>query len=247
MGRQDLGEVWRHHRGRRRLSQQGSAGRRGRRNSSDHDIFVAPVKSLVVSSSQGPKQGRSQGGEEMIGRRTLLTTAAAAGFVPAAPTILRAAETPGVTDTEIRIGSTMPYSGPASSYGTIGRADTAVFRMANDRGGFAGRKVNFISYDDAYSPPKTVEDARRLIEPSNGRSRCDGRRRRARGRRGPSPHRWASRRRRPTRASDPPHGRDGAAVASGTFREPSLGPRRSLPRTLVGEPRALSLALAVNE
>ena len=100
----------------------------------------------------------------MIGRRTLLTTAAAAGFVPAAPAILRAAETPGVTATEIRIGSTMPYSGPASSYGTIGRADTAVFRMANDRGGFAGRKVNFISYDDAYSPPKTVEDARRLIE-----------------------------------------------------------------------------------
>jgi len=100
----------------------------------------------------------------MIGRRTLLTTAAAAVFVPAAPVILRAAEMPGVTDTEIRIGSTMPYSGPASSYGTIGRADTAVFRMANDRGGFAGRKVNFISYDDAYSPPKTVEDARRLIE-----------------------------------------------------------------------------------
>ncbi|MBN9561070.1 MAG: ABC transporter substrate-binding protein [Alphaproteobacteria bacterium] len=100
----------------------------------------------------------------MIGRRTLLMTAAAAGFVPAAPAILRAAETPGVTDTEIRIGSTMPYSGPASSYGTIGRADTAVFRMANDKGGFAGRKVNFISYDDAYSPPKTVEDARRLIE-----------------------------------------------------------------------------------
>ena len=100
----------------------------------------------------------------MIGRRTLLTTAAAAGFVPAAPAILRAAETPGVTATEIRIGSTMPYSGPASSYGTIGRADTAVFRRANDMGGFAGRKVNFISYDDAYSPPKTVEDARRLIE-----------------------------------------------------------------------------------
>ncbi len=100
----------------------------------------------------------------MIRRRTLLTTAAAAGFVPAAPAVLRAADTTGVTDTEIRIGTTMPYSGPASSYGTIGKADTAAFRMANDMGGFAGRKVNFISYDDSYSPPKTVEQVRRLIE-----------------------------------------------------------------------------------
>nr|WP_294517440.1 ABC transporter substrate-binding protein [uncultured Rhodopila sp.] len=100
----------------------------------------------------------------MLHRRALLTTAAAAGFVPAAPAILRAAETPGVTATEIRIGNTMPYSGPASAYGTIGKAIAARFRMANDDGGFAGRKVNFISYDDGYSPPKTVEQTRRLIE-----------------------------------------------------------------------------------
>ena len=71
---------------------------------------------------------------------------------------------PGVTATEIRIGNTMPYSGPASAYGTIGKAMAAMFRMANDQGGFAGRKVNFISYDDGYSPPKTVEQTRRLIE-----------------------------------------------------------------------------------
>jgi branched-chain amino acid transport system substrate-binding protein len=100
----------------------------------------------------------------MLNRRSLLTAASAAGFVPAAPAILRADELPGVTATEIRIGNTMPYSGPASAYGTIGKAIAAIFRMANDQGGFAGRKVNFISYDDGYSPPKTVEQTRRLIE-----------------------------------------------------------------------------------
>jgi branched-chain amino acid transport system substrate-binding protein len=100
----------------------------------------------------------------MLHRRSLLTAATASVLVPAAPAILRAAESPGVTGTEIRIGNTMPYSGPASAYGTIGKAIAAMFRMANDQGGFAGRKVNFISYDDGYSPPKTVEQTRRLIE-----------------------------------------------------------------------------------
>lgn len=100
----------------------------------------------------------------MLQRRSIIKLAATAAFVPAAPAILRAAETVGVTDTEIRIGNTMPYSGPASAYGTIGKADAATFRMANDAGGFAGRKVNFISYDDGYSPPRTVEQVRRLIE-----------------------------------------------------------------------------------
>jgi branched-chain amino acid transport system substrate-binding protein len=100
----------------------------------------------------------------MLRRRSLLTAATAAAFVPAAPAILRAADTTGVTDTEIRIGNTCPASGPASAYGTIGKADAATFRMANDMGGFAGRKINFISYDDAYSPPKTVEQIRRLVE-----------------------------------------------------------------------------------
>ena len=100
----------------------------------------------------------------MLRRRTLLTTAAAAGFIPAAPAILRAAETPGITANEIRLGPTMPYSGPASAYGTIGKAMTAMYRKANEEGGIAGRKINFISYDDGYSPPKTVEQTRRLIE-----------------------------------------------------------------------------------
>ena len=100
----------------------------------------------------------------MLKRRALLTTAVAAGAIPVAPAILRAAESPGVTATEIKIGNTMPYSGPASAYGTIGKAIAAAFRMGNDEGGFAGHKVNFISYDDGYSPPKTVEQTRRLIE-----------------------------------------------------------------------------------
>ena len=76
----------------------------------------------------------------------------------------RAANTPGVTDTEIKIGQTMPYSGPASAYGVIGKAEAAYFRMINEQGGVNGRKINLISLDDGYSPPKTVEQTRRLVE-----------------------------------------------------------------------------------
>jgi ABC-type branched-subunit amino acid transport system substrate-binding protein len=71
---------------------------------------------------------------------------------------------PGASDTEIRIGNTNPYSGPASAYGTIGKTIAAYFRMVNEQGGVNGRKVNFISYDDGYSPPKTVEMVRKLVE-----------------------------------------------------------------------------------
>ena len=71
---------------------------------------------------------------------------------------------PGATDTEIKIGNIMPYSGPASAYGVIGKTEAAYFKKINDAGGINGRKINFISYDDAYSPPKTVEQARKLVE-----------------------------------------------------------------------------------
>jgi len=71
---------------------------------------------------------------------------------------------PGVTDTEIKIGNIMPYSGPASAYSIVGKTMSAYFRMINDNGGINGRKITFISYDDGYSPPKTVEQARRLVE-----------------------------------------------------------------------------------
>ena len=70
----------------------------------------------------------------------------------------------GASDTEVKIGNIMPYSGPASAYGTIGKAQAAYFRMINEQGGINGRKINFISYDDGYSPPKTVEQARKLVE-----------------------------------------------------------------------------------
>ena len=70
----------------------------------------------------------------------------------------------GVTDTEIKIGNVEAYSGPASAYGIIGKTEDAYFRMINDQGGINGRKINFISYDDGYSPPKTVEQVRKLIE-----------------------------------------------------------------------------------
>ena len=71
---------------------------------------------------------------------------------------------PGASDTEIKIGSTNPYSGPASAYGTIGRAEAAYFKMINDQGGVNGRKIRFISLDDGYSPPRTVEQVRKLVE-----------------------------------------------------------------------------------
>jgi ABC-type branched-subunit amino acid transport system substrate-binding protein len=70
----------------------------------------------------------------------------------------------GASDTEIKIGQTMPYSGPLSSYSTIAKLEAAYFKMLNDKGGIRGRRINFISVDDAYSPPKTVEQIRRLVE-----------------------------------------------------------------------------------
>jgi ABC-type branched-subunit amino acid transport system substrate-binding protein len=70
----------------------------------------------------------------------------------------------GATDTEIKIGNIMPYSGPASAYGVLGKTEAAYFRKINAEGGINGRKITFISYDDAYSPPKTVEQARKLVE-----------------------------------------------------------------------------------
>src|SRR3981081_3114876 len=71
---------------------------------------------------------------------------------------------PGATDTEIKIGNIMPYSGPASAYATIGKTEDAYFKKINAEGGINGRKINFISYDDGYVPSKTVEQARKLVE-----------------------------------------------------------------------------------
>jgi branched-chain amino acid transport system substrate-binding protein len=99
----------------------------------------------------------------MFTRRSFLQSSAVAVFAASAGSA-RADNAPGVTDTEIKIGQTMPYSGPASAYGVIGRTEAAYFKMINEQGGINGRKINFISLDDAYSPPKTVEQTRRLVE-----------------------------------------------------------------------------------
>jgi branched-chain amino acid transport system substrate-binding protein len=102
----------------------------------------------------------------MTTRRNFLTSSAA--FATAALTSracpARADNAPGITDSEIKIGQTMPYSGPASAYGQIGKTELAYFKMINEMGGVNGRKINLISLDDGYSPPRTVEQIRRLVE-----------------------------------------------------------------------------------
>jgi len=102
-----------------------------------------------------------------IRRRQVAGGLAASAAVLCAPAVLtraKADDLPGVTATELKIGNTNAYSGPASAYGVIAKAEAAFFQMVNDQGGVGGRKINFISYDDAYSPPRTVEQVRRLIE-----------------------------------------------------------------------------------
>src|SRR5437879_1618969 len=97
-----------------------------------------------------------------------LAIGSVAGFALLAATISSASAQKkydiGASDTEIKIGNIMPYSGPASAYGVIGKTEEAYFRKINAEGGINGRKITFVSYDDAYSPPKTVEQARKLVE-----------------------------------------------------------------------------------
>jgi len=101
----------------------------------------------------------------MFSRRKFLKASAATAAALAARSAPAFADNaPGVTDTEIKIGQTMPYSGPASAYGVIGKTEIAFFKMINDQGGVNGRKINLLSLDDGYSPPKTVEQIRRLVE-----------------------------------------------------------------------------------
>src|SRR5256886_17069894 len=100
--------------------------------------------------------------EGTMTRRSIVALVAALGpLLFAGPA---GAQWPGVTPTEIKIGNTNPYSGPASAYGTIGKALTAYFKKVNDEGGINGRKINFVTLDNGYSPPKTVEMVRRLVE-----------------------------------------------------------------------------------
>src|ERR1700735_1274876 len=101
----------------------------------------------------------------MTMKRVITTGLSATGLVFATALALAAGQYgPGASDTEIKIGNTMPYSGPASAYGAIGKAEAAYFNMINEQGGINGRKINFISRDDSYSPPKTVEVVRERVE-----------------------------------------------------------------------------------
>jgi branched-chain amino acid transport system substrate-binding protein len=98
--------------------------------------------------------------------KRLLLTSIAAGFAIAAasPALAQKKYDAGATDTEIKVGNTNPYSGPASAYGLIGKTIDAYFKKVNAEGGINGRKVTFITYDDGYSPPKAVEQTRKLVE-----------------------------------------------------------------------------------
>ena len=105
-----------------------------------------------------------------IKRRTFLGAGLALGALKfAGPAVSQATAAqkkygPGASDSQIKIGNIMPYSGPLSAYAVIGKTEAAFFQMINDEGGINGRKINFVSYDDAYSPPKTFEQARKLVE-----------------------------------------------------------------------------------
>ena len=102
----------------------------------------------------------------MTFHRKWMTTAIVFGSIAIATgsAMAQKRHAPGVSDYEIKIGQTMPYSGPVSAWGTIGRTELAYIKMINDQGGINGRKINLISLDDAYSPPKTVEQTRKLVE-----------------------------------------------------------------------------------
>ncbi len=96
--------------------------------------------------------------------RVIAAWLAGAMLVVAGPAAAQKKYDTGASDTEIKVGQTMPYSGPASAYGTIGRAEAAYFQMINEQGGINGRKINLVTLDDGYSPPRTVEQIRRLVE-----------------------------------------------------------------------------------
>jgi len=100
----------------------------------------------------------------IMSRRLALAIAATGIALAAAPAAAQPKYGPGASDGEIKVGNIMPYSGPLSAYAIIGKTQAAYFKKINDEGGINGRKIDFISYDDGFSPPKTVEQARKLVE-----------------------------------------------------------------------------------
>jgi branched-chain amino acid transport system substrate-binding protein len=129
-------------------------------------IFIMPSGVAGLGRLVAGRAVKERGTPKMTPTiRGLLFAIAAVGMAAAtAPAEAQKKYDPGATDTEIKIGHTNPYSGPASSYGVIGKVETAFFNMINEQGGIGGRKITFLSYDDGYSPPKTVEQVRKLVE-----------------------------------------------------------------------------------
>jgi len=122
---------------------------------------------LQMQRRNAPGLSRDRHQEGKMGMSKLCLTALLALGLAALTAATAAAQKkydPGATDAEIKIGNTMPYSGPASAYGVIGKTEAAYFAKVNAEGGINGRKIDFISYDDGYSPPKTVEQVRKLVE-----------------------------------------------------------------------------------
>src|SRR5579883_1192573 len=109
-------------------------------------------------------KGRLKQMKSKVSRRAFVASVAAVAAFPAPAAFSQKKYDEGASDSEIKLGNTNPYSGPASSYGAIGKTIDAYWKAVNAAGGINGRKINFISLDDGYSPPKTVEVVRQLVE-----------------------------------------------------------------------------------
>src|SRR5438034_5578356 len=133
----------------------------GWRTSADRGMLL-PTSAKKRGNSCAERPAKQRGGVPMRSVTGLGVLGAAASLL--LPAVSPAAEMRGITATEIKIGQTMPYSGPVSAFGALGKGEVGYFKMVNERGGINGRKVNLISLDDSYAPPKTVEQTRRLVE-----------------------------------------------------------------------------------
>src|ERR1041385_6259593 len=124
------------------------------------DRLIGSLRAATIAQTCSAREGTMpERAMHLVG----MTTAAAV-LLAASVASAQKKYDPGASDTEIKIGNIMPYSGPASSYGVIGKTEAAYFDKINAEGGINGRKIKFISYDDAYSPPKAIEQARKLVE-----------------------------------------------------------------------------------
>jgi branched-chain amino acid transport system substrate-binding protein len=123
---------------------------------------VRPKIAKLVDARDGHQEGAKQAMKQTLASLAIVSATAVALSTSAA--MAQKKYDTGASDSEIKVGQTVPFSGPASAYATIGKAQAAYIKMINEQGGVNGRKINFIQYDDSYSPPKTVEQVRKLVE-----------------------------------------------------------------------------------